>query len=85
MTMPQFTAEASLCRQSNHYNAALISSANNGGQVSSAVVGHWSIFGCQVSCIEVCTKFCRPTGWDCCKWETRCAVDWSCLKRAFGF
>lgn len=26
------------------------------------------------TCIKVCTRFCRPTGWDCCKWETRCSL-----------
>jgi hypothetical protein len=46
-----------------------------GGPV--ALVGRWRIpwTRCTVSCIEVCTRFCGPTGWDCCGWETRCAVN----------
>jgi len=88
MNMPGFTAEASLCGPGKNYNAAPVWSADDGGRVSPALVGRWSLFGCELNCIEVCTRFCNPTGWDCCKWETRCAVDWSCLNRLrniFGF
>ncbi len=42
-----------------------------------ALIGRWRIpwSRCSVSCIEVCTRTCGPTGWDCCAWETRCAVN----------
>jgi hypothetical protein len=30
---------------------------------------------CTINCIEVCTEFCSDVGWDCCQWETRCAVS----------
>ena len=30
---------------------------------------------CTINCIEVCTEFCSDTGWDCCRWETRCGVN----------
>ena len=37
------------------------------------VVGRWPLpDGCDWVCIEVCTEFCSDTGWNCCKWETRC-------------
>lgn len=40
------------------------------------LVGRWPIpwTPCHISCIEVCTQFCSDTGWDCCHWETRCAI-----------
>jgi hypothetical protein len=43
----------------------------------SGLVGRWPIpwTPCEVECIEVCTRFCGPTGWDCCQWETRCAIN----------
>ncbi len=41
------------------------------------LVGRYPIPGlpCHVTCIEVCTEFCNPTGWDCCQWETRCGIS----------
>lgn len=40
------------------------------------IVGRWPIpwTPCKLECIEVCTQFCSDTGWDCCQWETRCAI-----------
>jgi hypothetical protein len=48
---------------------------NRGG--ASPLVGRWPVPGlpCELACIEVCTRFCHPTGWDCCRWETRCALN----------
>lgn len=48
---------------------------SGGGPVG--LVGRWRIpwSRCSVSCIEVCTRFCSDTGWDCCEWETRCALN----------
>jgi hypothetical protein len=75
MDMPQFTANASLYRTNRHYEfIAAVLAADNGGRVSPALVGRWSLGGCEVTCIEVCTGFCRPTGWECCNWETRCSL-----------
>lgn len=85
MTMPGFAAEASLYGRDGRYCVATTPFVDTSSVVSPALVGRWTIFGCQVSCIEVCTRLCRPTGWDCCQWETRCAVDWSCLKWTIGF
>ena len=85
MSMPGFDAEASLKTAVRRYKAsAIISTSESSGRVSPALVGHWTIFGCDVNCIEVCTEFCRPTGWDCCKWETRCNADWACLARVIS-
>ena len=41
------------------------------------LVGRWPLpgTGCEVVCIEVCTRFCHDWGWDCCEWETRCGVN----------
>ena len=68
MRIPQFTAGSSLG-----------TSGSSGGGVGpgfSALIGRWHIpwTDCDFSCIEVCTRFCGPTGWDCCGWETRCAL-----------
>lgn len=83
MSMPGFNADASLNRMSRRYRisgARLITDAS--GRISPALVGSWTIFGCKVQCAEVCTEFCgNSTGWDCCKWETRCNADWECLAR----
>jgi hypothetical protein len=51
-------------------------SARRGGSRPSRLIGHWPIpfTDCYVQCIDVCTEFCGPTGWDCCRWETRCVV-----------
>ncbi|HXY30531.1 MAG TPA: hypothetical protein VEI06_07455 [Gemmatimonadaceae bacterium] len=39
------------------------------------VVGRWPLpGGCVWECIEVCVEFCSDEGWDCCQWETRCAM-----------
>ena len=47
-----------------------------GGSQPVGLVGRWHIpwTNCDIECIEVCTEFCAPTGWDCCGWETRCAL-----------
>jgi hypothetical protein len=77
MNMPQFTADASLYRTERRYQASSgLLAADHSGQVFPALVGRWPIPGtqCEVNCIEVCTRFCGPTGWDCCNWETRCAT-----------
>ena len=49
--------------------------AGRGG--GAGIVGRWPIpwTPCTISCIEVCTQFCSDTGWDCCQWETRCAIN----------
>ena len=51
------------------------------GRGASGLVGRFPMPGtpCEVVCIEVCTQFCSDTGWDCCRWETRCGVN------CFGF
>jgi hypothetical protein len=43
----------------------------------SGLVGRWPIpwTDCEIVCIEVCTRFCGPTGWACCEWETRCGIN----------
>lgn len=71
MNMPRFTASASLGTGS--------SSGGDLGPGFSALIGRWHIpwTNCDVSCIEVCTRFCAPTGWDCCGWETRCVLNCS--------
>jgi hypothetical protein len=78
MNLPQFTAEASLHRTSRRYEfGRALSAADHRGRVSPALVGRWQVpwTSCEVSCIEVCTRFCHPTGWDCCAWQTRCALN----------
>jgi hypothetical protein len=76
MKVPQFTADASLQRASRDYRSITLATASHGsGGVSPALVGRWQIAGCEVVCIEVCTRFCAPTGWDCCEWETRCSLN----------
>lgn len=47
-----------------------------GGSRPVGLVGRWHIpwTDCYVECAEVCTRFCGPTGWDCCEWETRCVL-----------
>lgn len=44
---------------------------------SASLVGRWPIpwTPCTLTCIEVCTEFCSDTGWDCCRWETRCGIN----------
>jgi hypothetical protein len=77
MSMPQFTADAALPRANGrHPFHAAVLAGDRDGSVTPALVGRWHIpwTRCEVSCIEVCTRFCAPTGWDCCGWETRCAV-----------
>jgi hypothetical protein len=85
VSMPGFDAEASLNTPTRRYKISAAGSTPDPSRVSPALVGHWKIFGCDVNCIEVCTEFCEPTGWDCCKWETRCSVDWDCLRRLLPF
>ncbi len=77
MTIPRFTAAASLSARSGpHQHVAVESSARADGTVRPALVGRWDLgTRCQFACIEVCTRFCRPTGWACCGWETRCALS----------
>ena len=79
MNMPQFTAGASLYTNKPYQTRTAVLPVDKGGGVSPALVGRWTIFGCEVECIEVCTRFCGPIGYDCCNWETRCSVDWGCL------
>jgi hypothetical protein len=75
MRMPQFTADASFYRTNDRYqSSAAVFAADNGGRVSPALIGSWCAGGCCLHCIEVCTRFCGPTGWACCGWETRCAI-----------
>jgi hypothetical protein len=76
MNIPQFTADASLYRTNRHYQLiTAVLAADNGRRVFPALVGRWSLPGpCELTCIEVCTRFCGPTGWDCCNWETRCSL-----------
>lgn len=77
MKIPGFTAECALYRTNRHYQfITAILAADNGDRVSPALVGRWSLswIPCELTCIEVCTRFCRPTGWDCCNWETRCSL-----------
>ncbi len=76
MNMPRFTADASLHRTTARYASGAARHEHRGG-VTPALVGRWPIpwTGCEVTCIEVCTRFCSPTGWDCCNWETRCALQ----------
>jgi hypothetical protein len=52
----------------------------------SQLVGRWPIpwTPCEIDCIEVCTRFCGPTGWDCCEWETRCAINCNGVAAALG-
>ena len=51
--------------------------ARAAGRQGAGLVGRWPIpwTPCEVVCIEVCTRFCGPTGWACCQWETRCAIN----------
>jgi hypothetical protein len=46
-------------------------------QRGQGIVGRWPVPGlpCEIVCIEVCTRFCSPVGWDCCQWETRCGIN----------
>jgi hypothetical protein len=75
MTIPRFNAEASLHTRPRSYQLErALFSADTEGRVVPALIGRWD-FGtrCHLICIEACTRFCRPTGWDCCEWQTRCA------------
>jgi len=57
--------------------------ASSVGRRPSGLVGRWPLpGGCELNCIEVCTRFCGPTGWACCEWETRCGV--SCYGNAIA-
>jgi hypothetical protein len=51
--------------------------ARAAGRQGAGLVGRWPIpwTPCEVVCIEVCTRFCGPTGWACCEWETRCGIN----------
>lgn len=75
MSMPQFTADASLYRTDRRYQSVTAGLATDAGRVSPALRGHWNLFGCEVNCIEVCVRFCSPTDWACCQWETRCSLS----------
>ena len=71
MSLPQFTAASSLGTTGGYGTGGL-----NPGSGLAYLIGRWHIpwTGCDISCIEVCTRFCSPTGWDCCGWETRCVL-----------
>ena len=77
MNIPRFTATSSLAemgRPDRHLTADR--RVESPGGVTPALVGRWDLSSrCQFACIEVCTRFCRPTGWACCQWETRCALS----------
>ena len=83
MTIPRFTAEASVHCRPRAYRLERARVSNDGeGRVSPAFKAWWQLGDrCQFVCIEVCTRFCHPTGWDCCQWETRCAL--SCVGAPF--
>ena len=76
MSIPGFTAAASQYPNRGRHGLASLSRTARDG-VTPALVGRWHIpwTRCEVNCIEVCTRFCAPTGWDCCGWETRCALS----------
>lgn len=77
MNIPRFTAAASLAGMGSSYRHVIPDPrVESGSGVTPALVGRWELSSrCQFACIEVCTRFCRPTGWDCCQWETRCALS----------
>ena len=77
MNIPRFTAAASLpAGRGSYQRSAAGPSARADGEIRPALVGRWDLgTRCQFACIEVCTRFCRPTGWACCQWETRCALS----------
>ena len=75
MRMPQFTADASFHRTNGGHRSSAVFAADSDDRVSPALVGRWCGGGCCLSCIEVCTRFCGPTGYACCGWETRCAIS----------
>jgi hypothetical protein len=75
MNIPRFTAAASLSANAGYSDAISDTPAPASGVIP-ALVGRWELSSrCQFACIEVCTRFCRPTGWACCQWETRCALS----------
>lgn len=77
MNIPQFTAVASLAVMGAPYrDLDADSQLESGGAVTPALIGRWDLGSrCQFACIEVCTRFCRPTGWACCQRETRCTLS----------
>ena len=76
MNLPRFTAAASLPALGGRYSETISNPRAPASGVVPALVGRWELSSrCQFACIEVCTRFCRPTGWDCCQWETRCALS----------
>jgi len=78
MNIPRFTAAASHYPSHGRYRSGGAAfEGTRDANVSPALVGRWHIpwTRCEVNCIEVCTRFCAPTGWDCCGWETRCALS----------
>jgi hypothetical protein len=76
MNIPRFTAAASLPVARGSYQRFTADAVRRSDGVAPALVGRWDLgTRCQFACIEVCTRFCRPTGWDCCQWETRCALS----------
>ena len=80
MSIPQFTAAAALYRRSSHDRLSTSGkTTDSDGQVVPALVGRWPIpwTDCSVECAEVCVRFCGPTGWNCCGWETRCVLNCS--------
>jgi hypothetical protein len=80
MKIPGFTAAAALSRPNGQYHSGFTPAPRDrSAPVTPALVGRWRVpwTNCEVNCIEVCTRFCHPTGWDCCQWETRCALSCS--------
>jgi hypothetical protein len=76
MNIPRFTAAASLAATGSRRYFTADSRLDSAGEVAPALVGRWNLGSrCQLACIEVCTRFCQPTGWACCQWETRCALS----------
>jgi hypothetical protein len=75
MSIPQFTAEASLAGANRQYSSKAGSGSYDRAQVVPALRWHIPWTNCELNCIQVCTRFCSDTGWDCCGWETRCAIS----------
>jgi hypothetical protein len=74
MSIPQFTAEASLAGANRRYYSKAGSGCHDRAQVVPALRWHIPGTECTLSCIKVCTRFCGDTGWDCCEWQTNCAL-----------
>lgn len=46
------------------------------GRRGPGIHGSWPIpwTPCKINCIDACVRFCSDTGYDCCEYETRCAI-----------